>query len=223
MPEMQLVETAAQPLTPVLQDEDIIARVLAGDGALFELLMRRHNQRVYRTVRAILGRDAECEDVMQQVYINAFVHLGTFRSDARFSTWLTRIAANEAVQRARRRGRRAEVGLADQAAGTAAGTPSPEHAAYATELSAMLETAVDALPDAYRVVFVLREIEGMTVAETAESLEINYDTVKTRLHRAKAHLRSLIEQRLGASSIVYGFHLSRCDRVVSGVRTQLGI
>lgn len=225
MMETERVETPAGGADGGVQDAEVIARIVGGEPALFELLMRRHNQRVYRTVRAILGRDDDCEDVMQQTYINAFQHLGQFRSDARFSTWLTRIAVNEAIQRGRRLGRRDEVALSeDDADVPATAAPDPEHAAYATELGNLLESVVDALPDSYRVVFVLREIEGLSIAETAESLDLNRDTVKTRLHRAKAHLRSQIEQRLGTSSpVVYGFHLSRCDRLVSSVLTQLGI
>ena len=225
MSQTEFVETPAGTAAPGVEDEEIIARVVGGESPLFEVLMRRHNQRVYRTVRAILGSDGDCEDVMQQTYVNAFLHLRQFQRNARFSTWLTRIAVNEAIQRGRRRDRRAEVGLSDDAAVVPpASAPNPEHAAYATELGHLLDTVVDALPDSYRVVFVLREIEGMSIAETAETLALNHDTVKTRLHRAKAHLRAQIAQRLGTSSpVLYGFHLSRCDRVVAGVRQQLCI
>lgn len=225
MTETNLAEVSTGPADRGVLDEQIIARVVGGEPALFEQLMRRHNPRVYRTVRAILGRDDDCEDVMQQTYLNAFRHLGQFRSHARFSTWLTRIAVNEAIQRGRRRDRRAEVGMDDAGSdGRPAMTPDPEHAAYATELGHLLDSVVDALPDSYRVVFVLREIEGLSIAETAESLDLTEDTVKTRLHRAKAHLRQQIVQRIGPSApVAYAFHLSRCDRVVTNVMTQLGI
>lgn len=220
----ELVQAQAGHVAGVTtSDEEIIARVLGGDPGLFELLMRRHNQRVYRTVRAILRRDDDCEDVMQQTYINAFVHLKQFQSHARFSTWLTRIAVNAAIQRGHRLDRGPEVHLPDDAAATLPTTdPDPEHATYAGELSALLESAVDALPAPYRVVFALREIEGMSTAETAVSLEINEDTVKTRLHRAKVHLRRQIVQRLGVSTPqIYAFHLTRCDRVVTNVLSHL--
>ena len=208
----------------VASDEEIIGRVLGGEPGLFELLMRRHNQRVYRTVRAILRRDDDCEDVMQETYINAFVHLKQFQRNAQFSTWLTRIAVNEAIQRGRKIDRRPEGHLPDDdAAAQPANDPSPEHTTYANELSMVLESAVDALSLPHRVVFTLREIEGMSTAETAASLEINEDTVKTRLHRAKAQLRAQIVQRLGAACPeIYAFHLMRCDRVVSNVLKQLG-
>jgi RNA polymerase sigma-70 factor (ECF subfamily) len=212
--------------TGVMSDGEIIQRVLGGEPALFELLMRRHNQRVYRTVRAILRRDDDCEDVMQQAYVNAFVHLRQFESHAQFSTWLTRIAVNEAIQRGRRLERRPEVHLFDEddSIAPSAADPNPEHAAYATELGDVLESAVDALPTHYRTVFVLRVVEGMSTEETAASLEINEDTVKTRLHRAKVQLRQHLVERLGTTSPqVYAFHLTRCDRVVASVMQQLGI
>lgn len=226
MVDTQSVQAVTGPPVVGGSDEEIIARVLDGEQALFELLMRRHNQRVYRTVRAILRRDDDCEDVMQQTYINAFLHLGQFQRHARFSTWLTRIAVNEAIQRGRRLGRRPEEHLPDGDAAHVppASAPDPEHASYAIELGALLESAVDALPDPYRIVFALREIEGLSTAETAASLALNEDTVKTRLHRAKTRLRSHIVAQLGASSPeIYAFHLSRCDRVVNHVLSHLGI
>lgn len=207
-----------------LSDEAVVTRVREGETGLFELLMRRHNQRLYRTVRAILRSDEGCEDVMQQAYINAFRHLDGFQGEAQFSTWLTRIAINEAILRGRRRDRRGEVPLAEDAVETRAPTtsPDPEHTAYATELARMLEGEIDALPEVYRVVFVLREIEGLSTAETAESLGINEFTVKSRLHRAKARLRGAIAQRLGTTAAgVYAFHLRRCDRIVAAVLEQI--
>ncbi len=221
-----LVDAATPPEAGDLSDEEVIGRVLGGEPALFELLMRRHNARMYRTIRAILRRDDECEDVMQQAYINAFRHLGQFHGDARFSTWLTRIAVNEAIHRSRRYGRVPEVQLSDEVPATMPSTtePNPEHATYATELKSLLESALDALPEPYRVVFTLRALEGLSTAETAASLAINEDTVKTRLHRARGHLRGHIVERLGAAaSETYAFHLSRCDRVVDRVLTELGI
>jgi RNA polymerase sigma-70 factor, ECF subfamily len=217
----ELADHASPTTAGTLRDEDIVARVLAGETALFELLMRRHNPRIFRTVRAILRHDEECEDVMQQTYISAFLHLGQFHGSARFSTWLTRIAINEAL----RQGRSATRDLApatDQRTEETASSPSPEHVAYARELAAILELAVDTLPLPYRLVFALREIEGLSTAETAASLEINEETVKTRLHRAKVRLRAHLVQRLGTTPPqIYALHLSRCDRVVAGVLAQL--
>ncbi|MGE3276513.1 MAG: RNA polymerase sigma factor [Vicinamibacterales bacterium] len=224
---MSSTETPRAPRAPGEDpsDEDLVGRVLAGDAHLFEVLMRRHNPRVFRTVRAILRNDEDCEDAMQQTYINAYRALGTFRRDARFSTWLTRIAVNDALLRLRQRDRRQEAPLPTvEATAPQVHAPNPEHAAYAAELGRVLETAIDALPDGHRLVFVLRELEGMSTAEVAESLDLKEDTVKTRLHRARASLRHDLTSRLGARSPeLYAFHLSRCDRVVAGVLGALDI
>lgn len=211
-----------------LSDEELVLRVRAGEPALYELLMRRHNQRLYRAIRAVLRDDREVEDVMQQAYLNAFLHLDQFKGTARFSTWLTRIAVNQAIRRGRTEIRRHEVitpsdsgdRLIDRA--PAPGL-DPEHTMYGQELKDVIEGLLESLPEPYRLVFVLREVEGLSTADAAECLGINEDTVKTRLHRAKGLLRTQLDQRLGpATSSVYAFHLSRCDRVVAGVMARLG-
>jgi len=209
-------------------DEEIVRRVVAGDSALFEVLMRRHNQRLYRVARAILRNDAEAEDVMQQAYVNAYVHLDQFADRARFSTWLTRIATYEALARLRRRGRFTEIeGMSESARdGEVLATQgtNPEREAYLGELRTTLEGSVDALPEAYRSVFVLRDVEGLSTAETAESLELSEDVVKTRLVRARAQLRRSIWERAGlASRDLFPFHAPRCNRVVAAVMAQLGL
>ena len=209
-------------------DEEIVRRVVAGEAALFEVLMRRHNQRLYRVARAILRDDAEAEDVMQQAYVNAYVHLDQFADRARFSTWLTRIATYEALARLRRRGRFTEIeGMSESARDgelLATQGPNPEREAYLGELRTTLEGSVDALPEAYRSVFVLRDVEGLSTAETAESLDLTPDVVKTRLVRARAQLRRSIWERAGlASRDLFPFHAPRCNRVVAAVMAQLGI
>ena len=206
-----------------LSDEAIVERVRDGDAALYEILVRRHNQRLYRTIRAILRDDRDVEDVMQQAYIDAYTHLDQFRGTAKFATWLTRIAVNRAIRNGQ--GERRKLALVSRDADadfaidhTAAPGLDPEHAMYGHELKTVLESLVDDLPDPFRVVFVMREVEGLTTAETAASLSINEDTVKTRLHRAKKQLRDQLDRRLGpAAAKIYPFHLSRCDRVVEGV------
>src|SRR5690242_13315846 len=152
--------------------------------------MRRHNQRLYRTIRAILRDDRDVEDVMQLAYIDAYTHLDQFKGDAKFSTWLTRIAVNRAIRSGHGKRRQLSLVAHDQDADvaiahTAAPGIDPEHAMYGRQLNTVLESLVDELPDPFRVVFVLREVEGLSTAETAASLSINEDTVKTRLHRAK--------------------------------------
>ena len=222
----KVVETLTAPAT--LSDAAIVARVRAGEAGLFEILMRRHNQRVYRVARAVLKDEAEVEDVMQQAYINAYFHLHQFEERAQFSTWLTRITLHEALARRRRTAARAEVKATDGdetrdlMENLSAAQPDPEQQTYARELSRVLESAVDALPDAYRTVFMLRDVEGLSTSETAAGLDLGDEAVKTRLHRARAMLRRAMTDQLGAAaSAAFHFHAVRCDRVVSAVLTQI--
>lgn len=210
-----------------LSDEAIVERVRGGDTAVYEILVRRHNQRLYRTIRAILRSDRDVEDVMQQAYVDAYLHLDQFKGDAKFSTWLTRIAVNRAIRTGHGDKKQLALVASDNdhdlaiERAPAAGL-DPEHTMYGHELKAVLESMIDELPDPFRVVFVLREVEGLSTAETAASLSINEDTVKTRLHRAKRLLRDQLDRRLGpAATEVYPFHLSRCDRVVAGVMAKI--
>jgi RNA polymerase sigma-70 factor (ECF subfamily) len=187
--------------------------------------MRRHNQRLYRTIRAILRNDQDVEDVMQQTYVDAYQHLGQFRGAAKFSTWLTRIAVNRAIRSSE--GARRTLALVPpsaDAALTQAPAPNldPERASYGRELKVVLESLIEELPEPFRVVFVLREVEELSTHETAQCLGLNEDTVKTRLHRAKKLLRERLDRELGpATESVYQFHLTRCDRVVTGVMTAI--
>ena len=206
---------------PTLSDSEIVRRVRAGDLASFEILMRRHNQRIYRAVRAILRDETEVEDAMQQAYINAFTHLHQFEERSRFSTWLTRIAVNEAIGR-RQRMHQATRATGDEVAAATSPQPTPEHLAYAGELQRLLEEAVDRLPDAYRAVFMLRDVEGLSTSETGEALELGDEAVKTRLHRARAMLRSAVASRIGgAAAAAFRFHAPRCDRVVAAVLSRI--
>ena len=208
-----------------LSDEAIVARVREGETALYEILVRRHNQRLYRTIRAILRDDRNVEDVMQQAYIDAYTHLDQFRGDAKFATWLTRIAVNRAIRSGRGNRRGLEL-IVDDGEPIIDRVPAnhidPEHAMYGHELKMVLESLIGQLPEPFRLVFVMREVEGLSTAETAACLELNEDTVKTRLHRAKRLLREQLDRRLGpAATEVYPFHLSRCDRVVAGVMAAI--
>jgi RNA polymerase sigma-70 factor (ECF subfamily) len=208
-----------------LTDDLLVSGVLAGDTALFEELMRRYNQRVYRVARAIVKDEAEVEDVMQQAYLNAFSHLSQFASRSQFSTWLTRIVIHEALGRRRRAqrpdGRSAESEERAMSEAESA-IPSPERQAYASELKRLVEDSVDALPDAYRAVFMLREIEGLSTAETAEGLELGEEAVKTRLHRARAIVRRELFARAGGTTAgAFTFHATRCDAVVRRVLARI--
>jgi RNA polymerase sigma-70 factor (ECF subfamily) len=204
-------------------DEDVVKRVLGGETALYEILMRRYNQRLYRVARSILRNDGDAEDVMQEAYVRAYEHLNQFAGQARFSTWLTKIAVYEALGRLRRQGRTENLDSVLDSdrhvmARMTSDTRDPERQAYDHELRIVLEGAIDSLPETYRLVFMLRAVEGMSVAETAGCLDIGVEAVKTRLHRARSLLRKDLQQRAGVvTAQTFPFHLSRCDRVVEAV------
>jgi len=203
-----------------LTDEEVVERVCKGERALYELLMRRHNQRIYRAARAIVRDPAEAEDVMQDAYVRAYENLSSFAGRATFATWLTKIAVHEALARVRRRGR--FVDAEDFMPTLASDAPDPEQRASERELGAALEDAIDTLPDQFRAVFVLRDVEGLSTAETAECLGINEETAKTRLHRARTILRARLLSR--AQELLPGtfsFGESRCDRLVANVLAQI--
>ena len=220
---MHLVSAAVLEQWNGLSDEEVVAQVLAGQTALFEVLMRRHNERVYRAARAIVRDEREAEDVMQQAYVNAYAHLRQFNGLAQFSTWLTRIAVNEALGRVRRDGRYTP--FEDELAVMERDMPAadnPERQAFSGELRALLEWAVDRLPDGAREVFVLREVEGLSTAEVAAALGVSEDAVKTRLSRARAALRRSLFERTGAAAPdAFRFQRPRCDLVVARVLARI--
>lgn len=208
-----------------LADGEVVARVLSGERRLFEVLVRRYNRLVFRAARAIVRSADEAEDVMQHAYVRAFEHLGTFEGRATFSTWLTRIAIYEALQRARQRKKTTPFAPeGPESEPTTSGEPAnPERAAANGELRCRLEAAVDELPENFRVVFVLRAVEQHSVAEVASCLGIPEDTVKTRFLRARQRLRSSLVTELElAGGDVYLFHLTRCNRVVAQVLSRIG-
>lgn len=216
---------AVLPGSPPESDESIVEQVLAGDTALFELLMRRYNERLYRAARAITRDERDTEDVMQQAYVNAFSNLRQFKGESRFATWLTRIAINEALARVRRRAKYEPLDDARESGGTSMVSSAgrdPERQAFTGELHALLEWAVDALPDGTREVFMLREVEGLSTADTAAALGVSEDVVKTRLSRARHRLRRSLLQRAGASTPdAFRFERPRCDRLVAVVLGRL--
>ena len=207
------------PATLVLTDEEIVNRVSTGETEMFEILMRRHNQRLYRAARAILQDDAEAEDAVQQAYLNAYRHLDQFERRAQFSTWLTRIAVYEALARRKRRGANPSSSEGELGETAASPAPDPERQAYGKELSVLLESALAGLPEGYRSVFLLREVDGLSTAETARHLRISDATVKTRLHRAKGLLQRKLQAVTPAEA--FSFDGARCDRLVAGVMRRL--
>jgi len=213
------------PETPEQSDAEVIQQVLDGNTALFELLMRRYNERVYRAARAIVRNDQEAEDVLQQAYVNAYTHLRQFNGAAQFSTWLTRIAINESLARVRRQGR--YEAFDDERSDVEPfiyrnPTENPERQAFTSELRELLEWAIDTLPDGMREVFVLRDVEGLSTSEVAECLGVTEDVVKTRLSRGRAALRRVMLERTGATTPeAFRFYRPRCDRVVAQVLARI--
>lgn len=210
-----------------LPDEALVERILQGDTALFELVMRRHNQRLYRAARAIVREEAEAEDVMQEAYVQAFAHLAQFDRRARLSTWLTKIAVHEGFARLRRTRRLADLELVSQQEPTSMPSlspppPTPEQQTLSRELASLLEAALERLPAAARAAFVLRDVEGLSTSEAAECLDISEDALKTRLSRARALLREELFARVGAAAQdTFAFYAPRCDRVVAAVMQRL--
>jgi len=220
---MPVVRDLSLDLLPVddgADDGELVTRIRAGDRNLFAVLMRRHNQRLYRAVRAILRQDDEAEDVVQFAYLAAYQNLDQFRGEASFVTWLTRIAVHQALARARDRTRRADMAVVGTQWDVPA--PTPEDDASTRELGRILERHIDALPDLYRSVFVLRDVEELTTAETASALGLTEEAVRVRLHRARHLLQSTLVEGIGpASAHVFRFDGERCDRIVLGVLARL--
>jgi RNA polymerase sigma-70 factor, ECF subfamily len=213
-------------------DPGLAARVQRGDTAAFAVLMRRYNRRLYRTARAILKDDAAAEDALQEAYIAAYRHIGEFRGEAQIATWLTRIVVNQALQALRRTRREQVVVLfeeppaersADDEVAHSLSPGTPEKTMLRAEMRRLIERKIDDLPEGYRTVFMLREVEDMTVDETATALGIPGATVRSRLFRAKARLRESLAQELDmATQDVFAFDGERCDRIVRAVLDRLG-
>jgi RNA polymerase sigma-70 factor (ECF subfamily) len=215
-----------------LSDVELARLVGTGDPVAFTVMMRRHNQSLYRAARSILKDDAEAEDAVQEAYMQAYRSLGSFRGDAKLSTWLIRIAVNEAIARARKRRRRAEVihldgdavpeGETPEATMNQATPEQPEQSARRAETRRLLENKIDALPDAFRTVFVLRAIEDLSVEETAHTLGIPEATVRSRFFRARGLLREALAREIDtAFEEAFAFAGARCDRIVAGVLARL--
>ena len=212
-------------------DQEVVDRVRAGDTALYEILMRRYNQRLYRVTCAILRDGAEAEDVIQDAYVRAYQHLDQFAGQAPFAAWLTRIAVNEALHRLHLRRRSVqfddfdydgEDAMSDAESDIPESSPDPEQHASVTELGRLLEEAILDLPEHYRAVVVLRDVEELTTAETAAALELTEENVKVRLHRGHAMMRDRLFTRVGAGAKnAFPFMGERCDRVVIGVFSRL--
>ena len=215
---------------PDVSDGELVRRIARGETAAFEAIMRRYNRTLFRTARAILRDDAEAEDALQEAYLQAYQAIGGYRAEAKLSTWLARIVANEALARLRKRARRAEiVPLQPNVALEELDIPdtdmpkTPEAYAERAQLRRLLEAQIDSLPDDYRTVFVLRAVEELTVHETAAVLGIPEATVRSRLFRARSQLREALASKIDlACEEAFAFAGERCDRIVAHVLQRIG-
>lgn len=213
-------------------DEELVPLARGKDEAAVRTLVRRHNQQLFRVVRGVVRDDAEAEDIVQETYVRAFTKLESFEGRSSFSTWLTRIALNEALGRIRRRRPTVELSELDSSNEPDGGRlimfssslapASPESEASRAQVRRMLEWAVDALPDAFRLVFILRDVQGLSTDETAHRLDIRPETVKTRLHRARRLMRTALEEALAPRlSELFPFDGARCAHVADKVMERL--
>ena len=219
--------TPPTPGREAMSDDTIVERVRAGDTRLYEVLLRRYNQRLYRLARSILRDDALAQDAVQEAYVAAYFRLDQYVAKGAFGAWLSRIAVNEALMSKRKRSRQPQLSVGDDE-----GIPlldshplnDPSHHSANRELTALIETAIDGLPEAYRVVFVLRGVQQLSIEETADSLGIPAATVKTRYHRARERLQQALSPHIeGAGLHAFEFAGRRCDRMVARVMTRLGV
>ena len=204
-----------------IPDADVVARVLAGDSALFELVMRRYNRLLFRLARGIVRDDDEARDVVQAAYVRAYYHLDQFRGPDGFKAWLARITINEALSRARRAPALADTDQQVPALPDLADV-GPEHAVSGRDLLRILQAAIDRLPEEFRQVFMLRGVEQLSIAETAELLEIKPATVKTRFHRARRMLQELLHRKLDdVARDTFPLGGQRCDAIVGIVLARI--
>ena len=217
---------------PGLSDEALVALVASGENAAFEPLLRRYNRLLFRTARSIVQDDADAEDVLQSAYLQAFSTLPSFRGESRLSTWLVRIVMNEALARVRKTQRRAEIihleahmdddQIDAQADASAARFEEPQAAAMRNQTRRLLERKIDELPESFRTVFMLREVEEMTVEEASEALGIPEATVRTRHFRGRSMLRESLSREVDfALEEAFGFDGERCNRIVASVMACL--
>ena len=223
----------APPIAPLgIAEAELVQRARHRDEAAIRIIMQTNNRRLYRLARGILRNDGEAEDVVQETYVRAFTHLQDFRGDSTLATWLARIAMNEAMGRLRRQ--RPGVEWTSLPPGTleaqiiqfplSGASEDPEKSMAQREIQHVVEHAIDELPDAFRIVFITRVIEGMNVEETAELLGLKPETVKTRLHRARTMLRDNVEKKIGPVVLeAFPFAGKRCERLTEAVLKRLGM
>jgi RNA polymerase sigma-70 factor (ECF subfamily) len=211
-----------------LEDAELVRRALKRESGAFRTIMQKYNQRLYRIARGILRNDSEAEDVVQEAYVSAFTHLDNFRGESSLPTWLARITMNEALGRLR--AQRPTVDIAHRTAAEIIQFPptsnsdDPERTMAQRQILQLVEQATDKLPEVYRIVFITRVIEGMSVEDTAEILGIRTETVKTRLHRARRLVREQLDRQIGPVLMdAFPFVGWRCEHVTAGVLNRLGL
>ncbi|UDF31787.1 UNVERIFIED_ORG: RNA polymerase sigma factor (plasmid) [Roseateles sp. XES5] len=216
--------------SPSDEEAALVRRAAAGEADAVRQIIRTHNQRLYRLVRAVLRDNADAEEALQEAYLKAFANLGTFAGEASLSTWLSRIALNAALMRlrARKRLKRAVPPVAEAEIIpfplSSTSTADPERVMAQRQLLHLVEEATDALPETFRLVFVARVIEGLSVEETAALLDLPAATVKTRLHRARKLIRTRLEERIGPVLIdAFPFAGARCEQLTEAVIAKLGL
>jgi RNA polymerase sigma-70 factor (ECF subfamily) len=228
---MQAPDATRRQNLEALDDAELVELVRRRNGEAFRVIMQRNNQRLYRVARAVVRDDSEAEDVVQQAYVNAFGSLARFRGDASLATWLTRIVLNEALGRLRRQRPMVELDALDaEPAGNSKIIPfplmtqeiDPERAAAQRQIRHLIERAIDDLPEIFRVVFVMRDVEGLSVEDTADFLGLEPATVKTRLHRARQRLRRALDEQLASTlSEAFPFQGRRCQQTADAVLERL--
>ncbi|MER8412232.1 MULTISPECIES: RNA polymerase sigma factor [unclassified Mesorhizobium] len=222
---MPAVLTAVPSAVP--GEMQLVRRALARDGDAFRTIIKTHNQRLYRVARGVVRNDSEAEDIVQEAYVKAFAHLDAFRGDSSLATWLSRIVINEALGRLRNR--RRTVALLENPQAEIIRFPlnpsdDPERTMAQRQILQLVEQATDSLPDVYRTVFVARVIEGLSIEETADLLGVRPQTVKTRLHRARALVRKALDDQIGPVLLdAFPFAGRRCERLTSAVMRRLGL
>ncbi|MER9327016.1 RNA polymerase sigma factor [Mesorhizobium sp. M0488] len=208
-------------------DMQLVRRALARDGDAFRAIIKTHNQRLYRIARGVVRNDSEAEDIVQEAYVSAFANLGAFRGESSLATWLSRIVINEALGRLRKK--RRTVPMPDNPQAEIIRFPlnpsdDPERTMAQRQILKLVEQATDSLPDVYRTVFVARVIEGLSIEETADLLGVRPQTVKTRLHRARALVRKALDDQIGPVLLdAFPFAGRRCEKLTSAVMRRLGL
>lgn len=218
--------TAATVMPAASGEMQLVGRALAREVGAFHTIIKMHNQRLYRIARSVVRNDSEAEDIVQEAYVRAFAQLGDFRGESSLATWLSRIVINEALGRLRKRRRTVAMPQSLQAEiikFPLNPSDDPERTMAQRQILELVERATDRLPDVYRTVFVARVIEGLSIDETAALLDVRPETVKTRLHRARALVRKALDDQIGPVLLdAFPFAGRRCERLTAAVMQRLG-